>query len=98
MPYTDGIISSVKLFNGVVKLPWMFFVLEQIEPKWQSIHGRSTDSAYKSEPVVSFRKTRRVEEMVRRTEELDVKGVNFCELRKKEHKAVNPSWDAQTKE
>lgn len=31
--------------------------------------------AYKPEPVVSFRKTRRVEEMVRRTGELDMKGI-----------------------
>ena len=30
-----------------------------------------------------------------RTRELIIKGVNFWELRKKEKKAVKPTWDAK---
>jgi len=32
---------------------------------------------------------------VRRTRELIIKGVNFCELRRKEKKALKVNWDAQ---
>jgi hypothetical protein len=39
-----------------------------------------------------------MEEMVRSTKELIMKGVSLRELRKKENKALKPNWDAQTRE
>ena len=33
--------------------------------------------------------------MVRRTRELIIKGVNFCEFIRKEKKALKVNWDAQ---
>jgi hypothetical protein len=46
----------------------------------------------------SVSKTRRIEDMVRRTRELSMKGVNFCELRKNEKKALKANCDAQMRE
>lgn len=46
------------------------------------------------ESAASEWNTRSTEEAVRSTAELRIKGVNFCELRKKEKKAVKPNWDA----
>ena len=46
----------------------------------------------------SVSKTRRMEDIVRRTRELTIKGVNFCELRKKEKKALKANCDAQMRE
>ena len=45
----------------------------------------------------SVRKTR-VEETVRRTKELTMKGVNFWELKKYEKRALKPNWLAQMRE
>ena len=36
--------------------------------------------------------------MVRRTRELIIKGVNFCEFRRREKKALKVNWDAQISE
>ncbi|KAK0573663.1 hypothetical protein LWI29_011706 [Acer saccharum] len=36
--------------------------------------------------------------MVRSIKELIMNGVNFCELRKKEKKALKANWDAQMRE
>lgn len=41
---------------------------------------------------------RREAEMVRRKRELNIKGVNFCELKKKENKALKANWVAQRRE
>ena len=35
---------------------------------------------------------------MRRIRELVIKKVNFCELRKKEKRALKPNWDAQMRE
>ena len=40
----------------------------------------------------SFWKTRREEEVVRSNIELIMKGVNFCELRKRQKMALKPTW------
>lgn len=50
------------------------------------------------EPEESFWNTSRVEEIVRRTKEFIMKGVNFCELKKKENKALKANWEAQMSE
>ena len=42
--------------------------------------------------------TRRVEEVVRRTRELIMKGVSFWELRKKEKRVLKPHWLANMRE
>ena len=42
--------------------------------------------------------TRRAEETVRRNKELTIKGVNFCELRKYEKKAVKANCEAKMRE
>ena len=41
---------------------------------------------------------RRDADMVRRTRELSIKGVNFCELKKNEKMALKANWVAHSRE
>ena len=41
---------------------------------------------------------RRDADMVRRTRELSIKGVNFCELKKNEKRALKANWVAHSRE